>query len=428
MPDGPAIHDPRRERLLQGVVAEVTQAGYQATTIAQITARAGVSRTTFYEHFSDKQDCFLAAYRELAGRLLETVERALEETPAPEGTRAILGVLVELAERQPADAVVLTHGAAAAGLPALHERDRLLASIEQAVERAWKDAPKQAPSPSLPARALVGGAVRELAVHLHRREPPGELLAELIRWAERYTQRTPPSWRSAGASQAPARTSTSRQRPAHKTARRRPARLTAHERIVRAVAEVAQRNGHPQVTVADIAAAAGVNRETFYQHFTDRQSAYVAAIQLAFERTMAATAGAFFGRPDWTERVWNGAHGLVEFLADERALAHVALAEPYAVGPAATELIIDLQFAFTLFLEEGYRRPGAERTPGLTSTLIVGGVLELLDRRLRERPEDGLAVLVPEIAYLALAPFIGADAAGEFVERKLAETPVSETA
>ena len=53
-------------------------------------------------------------------------------------------------------------------------------------------------------------------------------------------------------------------------------------------------------------------------------------------------------------------------------------------------------------------------------------VIHLTIPALRERPEDCLAVLVPEIAYLALAPFIGADAAGEFVERKLTETAVSE--
>jgi AcrR family transcriptional regulator len=418
----------RRERLLGALVDQVAQSGYQATTIAQITASARVSRTTFYEHFADKQDCFLVAYRELAGRLLETIHEAVDGTSNGAGTRAVLGVLVELTERKPAAAVVLTHGASAAGLPALQERSRLLAHIEHTLERAWQSTSTQASRPSIPARALVGAAVRELAVRLHRHEPPGELRRELVRWAETYTQSTPPEWRSAREPSTPTVGSSASRAPTRNEARRRPARPNAHERIVLAAAELARRDGYPQVTVAGIAAAAGVNRETFYQHFADKHSAYMAAIELAFERAMAATAGAFFTRPDWTERVWNGAHGLVEFLAAEPALAHVALGEPYAVGPEATELIIDLQFAFTLFLEEGYRQPDAEHTSRLTSTLIVGAVLELLDRRLREQPEGSLTALVPEIAYLALAPFTGADAAGEFVTRKLQETPVARLA
>jgi AcrR family transcriptional regulator len=428
MADGASLQSPRRERLLQAVVDEVARSGYQATTIAQITASARVSRTTFYEHFTDKQDCFLVAYRELAERLLETIEEVLDRTPGANGAYAVLGVLVQLAEHEPPTAVVLTHAATAAGLPALDERNRLLARIEHAVERVWGADSKQAPVPNLPARALVGAAVRELAVRLHRGEPSTELLSELIRWAERYTQSTAASWEPGSQPQTPAPGSIARL-PSTTRATRRRARLSPRERIVRAVAELARRDGYQHVTVARIATGAGVNRETFYQHFADKQSAYVAAIQLVFERAMAATAGAYFGRPDWTERVWNGAQGLVEFLARERAIAHIALAEPYAVAGDAVELTIDLQFAFTLFLEEGYRcRPGAEQTPRLTSKLIVAATLELLDRQLRERPEDGLAALAPEIAYLTLAPFIGADAAGEFVKRKLKETRISEIA
>ncbi len=79
-------------------------------------------------------------------------------------------------------------------------------------------------------------------------------------------------------------------------------------------------------------------------------------------------------------------------------------------------------------MEEGYRWPGAEHTSRLTSTPIVGAVLELLDRQLQEQPEDSLTLLVPETAYLVLAPFTGADAASEFITRKLTETPVSEIA
>lgn len=133
--------------------------------------------------------------------------------------------------------------------------------------------------------------MRELSVRLHRVEQPGELLSELIRWAENYTPTRPPTWESVGEHPTSAVAAPNPHAPTPKpTGRRRP-RLTPNERLVRAVAELAQRNGYPQVTVADIAATAGVNRETFYQHFTDKQSAYIAALQLAFARTMAATAG-----------------------------------------------------------------------------------------------------------------------------------------
>jgi AcrR family transcriptional regulator len=405
----------RRERLLGALVDQVAQNGYQATTIARITAGARLSRTTFYEYFADKEDCFLAAHRRLGGHLTATIEMNLDHRTRADGIRTVLGTLVELAEREPTAALVLVREPAAAGPRALDERHRLLSSIEHAIEQA-RAGPGRAPIPGLPARALVGAAVRELAMRLHKQGQPGELLNDLVRWAEGYTMTKPTRW-------SPSRTTPSPPGP-KPTSRGRP-RLASRERIVRATAELAERHGYPQLTVAEIAAAAGVNRETFYQHFADKEAAYIAAVRLVFERAMAATAGAFFGPFDWTERVWRGAYGLVEFLASERPLARVGLSEPYALSREAADLIIDQQLAFRIFLEDGYQWQADALVDAsrLTSNLIVYAIFELLDRGLREHPEESLTALIPQIAYIALAPFTGADAAGKFIERKLEETP-----
>jgi AcrR family transcriptional regulator len=51
----------QRGRLLRAVVAAVAERGYAETTVADIVARARVSRREFYQHFADKRECFLAA-------------------------------------------------------------------------------------------------------------------------------------------------------------------------------------------------------------------------------------------------------------------------------------------------------------------------------------------------------------------------------
>ncbi|MGH2822903.1 MAG: TetR/AcrR family transcriptional regulator, partial [Thermoleophilaceae bacterium] len=65
----------QRARLLEAVGRAVADKGYAAATIDDIVRGAGVSKKTFYEHFKDKLDCFLAAYEaasdELLGRLRE---------------------------------------------------------------------------------------------------------------------------------------------------------------------------------------------------------------------------------------------------------------------------------------------------------------------------------------------------------------------
>ena len=77
----------QRERLLAAMTQLASSNGYAETSIADLTAGAGVSRQTFYELFTDKQECFLAAYQQAAGRVLEQIESIVAagdwwETPA----------------------------------------------------------------------------------------------------------------------------------------------------------------------------------------------------------------------------------------------------------------------------------------------------------------------------------------------------------
>ena len=64
---------PRRRpprRILGGMVAAVAERGYAATTITDVVRHARVSRRTFYEHFADKEACFLAAYDAVSDAML----------------------------------------------------------------------------------------------------------------------------------------------------------------------------------------------------------------------------------------------------------------------------------------------------------------------------------------------------------------------
>ncbi len=74
----------QRERLLAALASCVAENGYNATTVADITSAASVSRRTFYEHFDDKEECFLAAYEAL-DRYIETLMKEaagdIEEWP-----------------------------------------------------------------------------------------------------------------------------------------------------------------------------------------------------------------------------------------------------------------------------------------------------------------------------------------------------------
>jgi AcrR family transcriptional regulator len=93
----------QRERLLEAAVRVVAAKGYAAATIGDLTKEAGVSRTTFYELFEDKEDCFLAAYDNAVEALVRQVVSAYEsEEGWPDRAAAGLTALLETLAEEPA--------------------------------------------------------------------------------------------------------------------------------------------------------------------------------------------------------------------------------------------------------------------------------------------------------------------------------------
>jgi AcrR family transcriptional regulator len=131
----------QRTRLLEAAGRAVADKGYAATTIEDIVRGAGVSKKTFYEHFSDKLDCFLAAYEAASDELLAHVRAAQEaaaEGDAAQPSTTLKGSDPWLARTQagihaylrwlaaePALARVFLIEVAAAGPEALERRERL---------------------------------------------------------------------------------------------------------------------------------------------------------------------------------------------------------------------------------------------------------------------------------------------------------------
>jgi len=67
----------QRRRMLAAMVAAVADKGYAAVAVTDVVGRARVSRATFYEQFTDKNDCFLAAFHACAENLTATTRDGL---------------------------------------------------------------------------------------------------------------------------------------------------------------------------------------------------------------------------------------------------------------------------------------------------------------------------------------------------------------
>lgn len=110
----------------------VREHGYAATTVADVVARAAVSRSTFYSQFTDKEACFIAAYDFAMRHALAQMSDAAQAQPGltwRERVRSDLTTYLRVLADEPALAITLHVEVLAAGAAALEHRAELLSVL-----------------------------------------------------------------------------------------------------------------------------------------------------------------------------------------------------------------------------------------------------------------------------------------------------------
>src|SRR6476469_6396431 len=85
----------QRARLVSATIETVAELGYGKATIAKVIKKAKISRRTFYESFSNKEDCYRAAYEASFEYLRDQTVAAVAATEWPGSVRVGLEALLE---------------------------------------------------------------------------------------------------------------------------------------------------------------------------------------------------------------------------------------------------------------------------------------------------------------------------------------------
>jgi len=171
----------QRERVLAAMRELVAGRGYQDVPVTEVIRHAGVSRKTFYELWSGKEECFVAVYEREMKRLLAPTLQAFEGSePWTDRLRTALGVLLGALAADGAAARICFVEVLAAGPLALERRraaltglDPLFASPDSASAGGATGDSDAAAGPR--SRALTAGAVGYLAETLHREVAAGRI-------------------------------------------------------------------------------------------------------------------------------------------------------------------------------------------------------------------------------------------------------------
>lgn len=411
-PERAAQHQKAR---LQGAMVEaVARHGYAETTVRELATLAGVSKSTFYNHFEAKQDCFLSTFDAIIDRLTEEVAAAYAEPDElREKMTAGLTVFMRLAVDHPEVASLVAVESLTLGPTGVAYRERASERFVEMMDLSLVGAAGADRLPPQTTRALVAG-VRAIAYWRLRAGTQAELpelVGPLIEWALGYLR--PPgelTERAAAAAAEPAPEPAPREdglpgwaEPPDSQRSRRA--LTQRQRIVRAAAQVVTEKGYDGLTIPGISSAAGISNQTFYEQFEGKREAFIAAFEELVTETIAVTTAAVAGAGDRVESLGVGIRAMLESIAGSEMFARIGFFELPVAGPQALDRGDAVLNAFTAFLTPGAAQSELKRElPAVVREAIGGGLFGVLQNELHRGRRDRLPELAPEITRLALAP------------------------
>ena len=169
----------QRARILSATFEVSAERGAANVSVAHIVARAGSSRRTFYDLFTDREDCFLAAFEDALALAAERVLPAYRsQSKWRERIRAGLTALLSFFDEEPTIGRLLLAESSAGGVRARQRSNETIAALVRAVDEGRKETRAGAQLPPLTAEAAVGGALSILQGQIDQRD--GQPLLELV--------------------------------------------------------------------------------------------------------------------------------------------------------------------------------------------------------------------------------------------------------
>jgi TetR/AcrR family transcriptional regulator len=406
----------QRARIHGAMVEAVAQNGYEDTSVKQVIGLAGVSRRSFYEQFANKEECFLATFDLLARRELKQMRRAYLSTDGPLESRG-RAVYTRFAQTVSLDRnamVLVVLEAQSAGAAGVLRLRRATSACEQMLAYGYAETPGSQALPMPIVRGITGGLHRTVATFLRstgNRESI-DLADEMLRWtmlfqptaAERMSKRMDAALNVRMREVASA---CGNGLGAAETASR-----DERTRILQGVLRLVTREAYHDLSAPQIADEANVPIDAFCELFDSRDECFVQALDMIGDELLEIAADPALVSVDWPTAVRAVLAELMRYLAEHPLHARTLVQEAFYASPEALGRTIELSNSIATLLTEG----APVRANGrLTIDAIAGAIWHTIRCQVTSGRIQTLAALSDHLAYVVLAPFIGADAAAEVV-------------
>lgn len=401
----------QRTRLHGAMVEAVSASGYERASVRQVVALAGVSRRSFYELFANKQECFLATFDAISARGMKGIRLAYQDSEGTLEDRlgAAYKQFLEGVRSHWKDArltIVEAQTVVPAGLERLL---RTTMAYERMLSSTFTHAPGADPLPMPVVTGIVGGMHAAASTVLREGRPRDlpPLAEEMLSWTLLY--------QSPAALSIPYRPLTPRPPGATApggVAGANVADLDCRDRLLHHVLRLALIEDYKELSVPQIADEAGVPLDSFFELFAGKNDCYVAALDRLGNELLQVLTAADLLHGDWPRAVRRVIAEMLLYLGERPLYAQTLAAGAFAAGPESAARLRDIGRSVGTLLAEG--APAPART-GIALEGVRGAIGATIRSQVSAGTIERLPVLADHLAYLVLAPFIGADAAAEIV-------------
>lgn len=188
----------------------------------------------------------------------------------------------------------------------------------------------------------------------------------------------------------------------------------ARERLLEAMLLTSGELGYDQVAVRHVIERGKTSRATFYKHFEDREDCFTQAYGDAGEWLYRRLTGAGKRQPSWREGVRAALAELLEFCANQPAIAKALVVEVHAAGERPLAKRRELMERLSHALDGGRNEiPSRQVPPPVTSDFIVGAIDTLLTAKLMDGDAERAPEMLPGLLHFIVMQYLGESAAWE---------------
>ncbi|HTT94805.1 MAG TPA: TetR/AcrR family transcriptional regulator [Solirubrobacterales bacterium] len=390
-------------RLRVALSALAAESGYGAVTVRSLIHRAGISTSTFYNHYDSVEDCLASivsmTIQDLVGEMREGRRQAGDPLC---GLRTGLGRMMERIAREPEIAQAVFVEAYGAGPQVRARIDSGLLTLETLLTEIFKLAPRPVAGTTHLAAGLVAGivgTVRKTARTGKADELPG-LTDELTDWMLSVAHEEVVTFfllRSRGSDGEAG----GRFRVLEAVQASRESIADAGRRAIMTTARLAAANGLAGLSSAKIRKDAGLSRGEFERHFAGVEHCFLDAVEsiatLAADAAQASSPKA----GSWERWVYKTVTALSSLAASDRDLSRLVLLDvtaPGRLGLLRREEMIDRAVA-----RVREQAPPARRPSEIATTASISAIWRIAETEVAAGRTGQLTRVAPVFVYMVLA-------------------------